>query len=212
MPPIVPGSAAVAVVSITATMDGSLEDFTAAKQQIYKTSMATTLGVAPKDIALVITGGSVVVETQVKIPDTFGAAVEAFILSNIAATVVSAAQAAGSQVLSVSSPKRVVVVRASLPPSAPPSPPPPPPPTRAIIDDAAAALGATGAPPSSGLPISLAWGVALGILFAVATAIGIGIFFYFMWMKKAREQKKTPMVAIQSPAQESTTNEEAEQE
>lgn len=208
-----PGSAAVKVVSITATMQGTIDEFTQARQQVYKENMATTLGVAVNDVALILTPGSVIVETQVKIPDQFGAAVEAFIMSNIASVVVSAANAAGTQVVNISAPKSIVAIRASPPPSAPPSPSPPPPPQPLIIDDAAAALGASKGAPSSGLPSELAWGVTLGILLPVITTIGICIFFLFKWKRRDAAQPKNPStVAIQSPAQESATNEDQEAE
>lgn len=208
-----PGSAAVKVVSITATVQGTIDEFTQARQQVYKETMATTLGVAVNDVALILTPGSVIVETQVKIPDQFGAAVEAFIMSNIASVVVSAANAAGAQVVNISAPKSIVAIRASPPPSAPPSPSPPPPPQPLIIDDAAAALGASKGAPSSGLPSGLAWGVTLGILLPVITTIGIGIFFLFKWTRRDAAQPKNPStVAIQSPAQESATIEDQEAE
>jgi len=101
---------------------------------------------------------------------------------------------AGAQVVNISAPKSIVAIRAS----------PPPPPQPLIIDDAAAALGAS---------TGLAWGVTLGILLPVITAIGIGIFFYFKWTRRDAAQPKNPStVAIQSPAQESATIEDQEAE
>ena len=114
--------------------------------------------------------------------------------------------------MNISAPKSIVAIRASPPPSAPPSTAPPPPPQPLIIDDAAAALGADKGESSSGLPSGLAWGVTLGILLPVITAIGIGIFFLFQKRRDAAQPKNPSTVAIQSPAQESATNEDQEAE
>ena len=114
-PPISPGNEIVEVVTITATLQITLDEFDENMQTSFKASIATSVGVPASNVLLKLTEGSLVVEAQIRATD--GASVQQ--IANLASSAVQgAADTAGIAVMSISAPD-VVTVTLSAP--APPA-------------------------------------------------------------------------------------------
>ena len=115
-----------------ATLGGTVESF---DQQAYVLRLASSLGVKPARISLVVVAASVSVTAIIESPTASDATIVAMAVNSFAVDTAAASAALGVAVLSAESSSTRIFIRpvpspppAVLPPSPPPPPPPPPPP------------------------------------------------------------------------------------
>ena len=146
-PPLLPRTALVRRVHFRATLGGTIESF---DQQAYVLRLASTLGIEPARIKLVVAAASVSVTAIIESLTAAEATAVAEAVDSLAVDTVAASAALEVSVISAELASTRVVVRPvpSPPPAVLPLPPPPPPPG---VLGRGGVLGAIGDVPVTGL-------------------------------------------------------------
>ena len=151
-PPLLPRTALVRRVHFRATLGGTIESF---DQQAYVLRLASTLGIEPARIKLVVAAASVSVTAIIESPTAAEATAVAEAVNSLAVDTVAASAALEVSVISAEPASTRVVVRPvpSPPPAVLPLPPPQPPPG---VLGRGGVLGAIGDAPLTGLAAAAA--------------------------------------------------------